>query len=56
MAGLTDPAATAGTVRIANNTDFPHTDWTITVTREEPDKLDFSLSLDRVDTTMPTSP
>jgi hypothetical protein len=54
MTGLTDPAATAGTTRVANNTDFPHTDWTVTVTREEPDKLDLSLSLDRVDTTMPT--
>ena len=56
MAGLTDPAATAGTSQVSCRTHFPHTDWTITVTRDGPDKLDFSLSLDRVDTTMPTSP
>ena len=54
MSDLTDPAATAGTIQIACRIRFPHTDWTITVTREEPDKLDFSLSLDHVDTTMPT--
>jgi len=55
MSNLTDPAATAGTIQIACDHRFPHTDWTITVTREKPDKLDFSLFLDRVDTTMPTS-
>jgi len=55
MAGLTDPSLASGMIRITRGR-FPPTEWTIKVKRDGPDKLDFSLSLDRVDTTMPTRP
>lgn len=54
MAELDDPFRTTGSIRISDSSRFPRTEWTITVQRDDPDRLDFTLSLDRIDATMPS--
>jgi hypothetical protein len=53
MSDLDDASVDKGTIKILGS-GFPRMEWTFTVKRDGPNKLDFTLSLDRVDTTMPS--
>ncbi|OGV74361.1 MAG: hypothetical protein A3K19_27320 [Lentisphaerae bacterium RIFOXYB12_FULL_65_16] len=52
MADMADAGANAGTIRIKQRGRYPYTEWTIAVTRKAPHRLDFRLTLDRVDTSI----
>ena len=53
MADLSDSSLANGTIRVSAGS-FPRMDWTFTVRRDGPDRLDFSLALDRIEATMPS--
>lgn len=53
MADMSGEQVSTGTIRINQRQRYPYTDWTVTVRREGPNRLDFELSLDRVDRSLP---
>ena len=54
MADMSGEQAPTGKIRINQRQRYPYTDWTVGVKRDGPDRLDFRLTLDRVDTSLPT--
>lgn len=53
MAELTEPQAVKGRITWCRASRYPYTHWTIIVSRRKPDRLDFELILDRVETALP---
>lgn len=53
MAGIGGAGGPSGTIRIEQRLRYPHTDWTVGLKREGPDCLQFELTLERVDTSLP---
>ena len=54
MADMRGEHRPAGSLRLSQQQRYPYTDWTVRVRRDGPDRLDFELTLDRVDTSLPT--
>jgi hypothetical protein len=54
MAEMTDPQATKGLIRVSLMDRYPYTHWFVSVTRADPDRLDFVLRLNDVDRIPPS--